>query len=237
MFFSRQVKLFGILNAALLVGVFGTTIQLRAQHEHHGQHSPSASQPATVEFKGSPYLLDTDPVTGEKLGDQAVIYLHEGRELRFVSEKTVAEFKAAPDKYLPAADQKMIARQLPFYALETCPVSSDKLNGAMGKAIEMIYMNRLVRFCCSGCLKDWKKDPAKYFAKIDEAIIKKQGPTYPLDTCVVTGKKYDPEPGKHVELIVGSRLVRLCCPECQQAVVKDPLKHLQIIDEAHKKTK
>jgi transposase-like protein len=44
----------------------------------------------------------------------------------------------------------------------------------MGMALELIYKqegkpDRLVRFCCKGCEKDFNKDPAKYLKKIDDA--------------------------------------------------------------------
>lgn len=65
------------------------------------------------------------------------------------------------------------------YPLETCVVSGDKLEGSdMGAPVDYVYKeegkpDRLVRFCCKGCVKDFKKDPAKYLKKIDEAVAAK----------------------------------------------------------------
>jgi hypothetical protein len=61
------------------------------------------------------------------------------------------------------------------YPLTTCVVSGEALEGGdMGGPIDYIHKeegkpDRLVRFCCSSCVKKFKKDPAKYLAKLDAA--------------------------------------------------------------------
>ena len=52
--------------------------------------------------------------------------------------------------------------------LTTCPVSGDKL-GEMGKPYVFTYQGQEVKLCCSGCKKDFEKDPAKYMEKIRAA--------------------------------------------------------------------
>ena len=52
--------------------------------------------------------------------------------------------------------------------LTNCPVSGDKL-GEMGKPYTFVYQGQEVKLCCSGCKKDFDKDPAKYLKKIREA--------------------------------------------------------------------
>jgi len=52
--------------------------------------------------------------------------------------------------------------------LTTCPVSGDKL-GEMGPPYVFTYQGQEVKLCCSGCKKDFEKDPAKYLAKIRAA--------------------------------------------------------------------
>ena len=67
------------------------------------------------------------------------------------------------------------------YPLSTCVVSSDELaDSGMGKPIDYVHHekgkpDRLVRFCCRDCVRDFKKDPAKYLAMIDAATAKKAG--------------------------------------------------------------
>ena len=52
--------------------------------------------------------------------------------------------------------------------LATCPVSGEKL-GEMGKPYVFVYKEQEVKLCCSGCKKDFDKDPAKYLKKIRAA--------------------------------------------------------------------
>jgi YHS domain-containing protein len=52
--------------------------------------------------------------------------------------------------------------------LTTCPVSGEKL-GEMGKPCIFVYQGQEIKLCCSGCKKDFDKDPAKYVAKIQAA--------------------------------------------------------------------
>lgn len=224
----RRMLVLGIaLGTAMSLGVSSA----QAQDAHHGH---AATQPAKAHFIGDPYLLNTDPVTGGALGDKPVVYPHEGRELRFADQKSLDAFKADPAKYLPKVDEQMIAQQMPFYPLDTCMVSSDKLGGEMGKPVDLIYRNRLVRFCCTDCVKDFQKDPDKFIAKLNDAVIAKQGPTYPLTTCTVSGDKLGGEMGKPVDLVVGNRLVRFCCGDCQKDFNQDPARFLKMIDDAAK---
>ena len=52
--------------------------------------------------------------------------------------------------------------------MTTCPVSGEKL-GEMGKPYVFTYQGQEVKLCCSGCKKDFDKDPAKYVKKIQDA--------------------------------------------------------------------
>ena len=52
--------------------------------------------------------------------------------------------------------------------LTTCPVSGEKL-GEMGKPMVFVYQGQEVKLCCSGCKKDFDKDPAPYIKKIQDA--------------------------------------------------------------------
>jgi hypothetical protein len=57
--------------------------------------------------------------------------------------------------------------------LTTCVVSGEGLT-EMGEPIDFIYKkegqpDRLVKFCCKQCIGKFKRDPAKYLAKLDAA--------------------------------------------------------------------
>ena len=57
-------------------------------------------------------------------------------------------------------------------SLKTCVVSGEKL-GDHGKPYVFTHEGQEVKLCCKDCLKDFKKEPAKYMAKINEAAGKK----------------------------------------------------------------
>ena len=67
-----------------------------------------------------------------------------------------------------AADKKDEKKE---YPLKTCVVTEEKL-GSMGKPYVIKHEGKEVQFCCKGCEKDFKKEPAKYLKKIDEASKK-----------------------------------------------------------------
>ena len=117
------------------------------------------------------------------------------------------------------------------YPLDTCVVSGKKL-GEMGDPVIVQVKGREVRLCCPGCKAKLEANPDEYLKKIDKAVIDKQKPAYPLDTCVVSGKKLDTNA---VDYVLKNRLVRLCCKDCIAALEKDPAKYLAKIDEAAKK--
>lgn len=96
----------------------------------------------------------------------------------------------------------------------------------MGEPVSFVHKNRLVRFCCADCKADFLKDPAKYVAKLDAAVIEKQGKNYSAKTCVVSGEEFGGEMGEPVDYVIGNRLVRLCCNGCVKKLRKDPLTYL-----------
>jgi YHS domain-containing protein len=81
----------------------------------------------------------------------------------------IAAFAAAPLAAF-AAEKKDDTSKKP-YPLETCVVSGEKLDG-MGKEFVFTYEGQEIKLCCKSCLKDFKKDPAKYMKKIQEAEAK-----------------------------------------------------------------
>lgn len=115
----------------------------------------------------------------------------------------------------------------PYY-LSDCPVSSKKL-GSMGDPVIKIYDGREVRFCCPACPEKFEKDKAANLAKLDEKIIKDQGPLYPLKTSVVTEKAL---PVKPVDFVYGNRLVRVGADSEKAEFLKNPKKYLEQLDKA-----
>lgn len=133
----------------------------------------------------------------------------------------------APD---PGVDAKIVAQQLPSYPLTTCPISNEALD-AMGKPMDLVHEGRLVRLCCKSCVKEFKKDPSKTLKAIDAAVIQAQSPTYPLKTCPVSGEELGGM-GEPLDLVHGTRLVRLCCKGCIKGFQKDPAVAMAKVDAA-----
>lgn len=112
------------------------------------------------------------------------------------------------------------------YALDTCPISGGKL-GSMGDAVVKTYDGREVRFCCASCPPKFEKDQAKSMGKLDETMIKDQLPHYPVENSIVTGKKL---PAKPIDWIYNNRLVRLGDESEKAEFLKDPSKHMAMLD-------
>src|SRR5690606_12549118 len=76
--------------------------------------SPSPAAPA-AERNADPYTLPVDPVSGERLGKNAIVREYDGREVRFASERTAERFEADLKANLAALDERMIEDQAAFY--------------------------------------------------------------------------------------------------------------------------
>ena len=131
------------------------------------------------------------------------------------------------DKAEKTDEAAIIAVQLPSYPLTTCVISGEEIEDVEN----VVHEGRLVRLCCGNCKKEFAKDPAKYIAQIDAAVIKAQLPTYPLQTCPVSEEELGgmDEPINYVH---GTRLVRFCCKSCVKSFKKDPAETMAVIDAA-----
>ena len=184
------------------------------------------------ETVGDPYPLETCPVSGLTLGEMGppIVWIHEGREVRFCCTNCINKFEEEPSKFLEKADQRIIEQQLPYYPLTSCPVSGQALR-SMGGPVDLVYNNRLVRFCCKGCVRGFKKDPGPTLAKLDDAVIAAQSEAYPFEACPISRQKLV-SMGEPVDYIVGNRLVRFCCTGCIGRFYRAPAVHLAALNDA-----
>jgi hypothetical protein len=108
-------------------------------------------------------------------------FAHEGHNKD--SEKAPAQDTAGMNKPVDSA------ASVAAYPMNKCVVSGDKLeDGDMGPPINYVYKqdgnpDRLVRLCCKGCVKDFKKNPEKYLKMIDEAAAAKAKGQKPVEAA------------------------------------------------------
>lgn len=203
-------------------------------HDHSATHADSRAA-ELAEAKDAVQSSDAYPLMVDPLGDplvdvqEPVALNHEGRKLLFASEENAQAFKADPEKYLGAVDQMIIKQQKPLYPMTTCVVSGEELGGEMGDPIDYVYGNRLVRFCCKMCKAKFNKDPDAYLAKINEAVVESQTPGYPMQTCVVSGEELGEDMGEPHDYVIGTRLVRFCCPMCVKKFEANPAHYLSML--------
>lgn len=223
-----------LLLGAVCVSLVGIAGAADAQ-DSHGVHGPKMAHGKT---QGPPtlnvYPLNTDPVTGEALGEEPVIIDYEGRQLRFANQKNVETFRKDPQPILQKLDQRIIEQQTDSYPLETCPITGAKL-GSMGEPVNRVYGNQLVRFCCAGCPAQFEENLDENLAKLNQAALEVQQESYPLETCVVSGEPLHGM-GEPVDMLVNGQLVRLCCNHCKMQFSEQPAKYLEKIDAAREAT-
>lgn len=195
----------------------------------------AAAQQAEAPAYSEPYLLTTCPVAGGPVGDKPTAVTLAGRTIHVCCAKCKAAAEADPAGTLAKVDALIADQQRALYPLTHCVVMSDEslvAEDGADTAKEVVVGNRLFRVCCPGCIKQVKKDPAKFAAILDEAALKAQQTTYPLAHCVVNPKKaFSAEAPAH-EFMVAGRLVRTCCKNCEVKVRAEPLKYVGAVDAA-----
>jgi YHS domain-containing protein len=144
---------------------------------------------AIIKQQKARYPLTTCIVRGRSLkrDDRAPVdHVFYNRYVRFCCQECLRAFRKEPRKYLEKLDAAVIKTQLKKYPLDTCVVSGERL-GSMGDAVNYVHANRLVRFCCAGCIKSFRKDPVKYTAKLRS----KHGATHGGDPKAHRGRDHD----------------------------------------------
>ena len=210
-------------------------------HSSHAATDKPAADQGDKKVEGlpnyvvEPYPMQTCVVAGSELGSMGkpISLVHEGREVKFCCPPCEPKFKEDPDKFLKKIDEAVIAQQSPTYPLETCLISGDPLGD---KPVDFVYENRLVRFCCEMCVDGFLKNPNASLAKLNEAAVKAQLKDYPATKCPVAGGDLG-SMGKPVNMMVGHRLVRLCCAGCDKKVKADPVGVLNKVYGAPEKPK
>ena len=134
-----------------------------------GLASASAAE-KRVKLKVKPYPMDTCIVSDEKLGSMgdAVVFTEGDQEIALCCESCKKDF--AKNKKANLAKIDAAAKKVKPYPLAKCIVSDEALED--DKAVGVVFEGREYLLCCKGCLKDFKKDTAKFAKKLDAASKK-----------------------------------------------------------------
>lgn len=216
------------------------TLQLWTCEEHEQFRMPVKGECPLCEKKlvrrrvewVEPYPMDTCVVSGQKLGSMGdpIVMTHEGREVRFCCAGCIKRFEDNAAEYWGKINEQIIEQQLAYYPTATCFVSGEALD-SMGEPVNYVHNNRLVRFCCKGCLRGFKKDSAPVLAALDTTVIEQQMAEYPLESCPIS-KQALGSMGEPVDYVVANRLVRFCCGGCAYGFYKDASTHLAALNKA-----
>lgn len=173
--------------------------------------SPAATDDASVIQAQLPsYPLTTCPCCDAKLGDKPVDVVVNGRLVRVCAQGCVETAKTKAAEAIAKIDAGVIAAQKASYPLATCPVKGEPLGE---DSVDVVSGTKLVRVCCKRCAGAVQKDATAAMAKVDAGWIEAGKKTYKLDVCPVSGEKLG-SMGEPVDVLYGTRLVRLCCKSC-----------------------
>lgn len=221
-----------MLNRTLLACAFVAVAALSAALAPLAPRTPAPA--AGSDYSGDPYPLETCPVSGEKLGKDAVTVVLEGMkdaklngtQVKFCCPKCVEGFKADPAKYTGKMNEAIV-KAAGEYPIKACIVMTDEVIDSDAKIV--VHHNRVYRLCCKKCVTRFERDPSKYVQEFEARVIAAQKPAYKANTCPVSGK---PLGDGAVDMVLKDRLVRVCCPGCVGAVKADPAAAFAKIDAA-----
>ena len=208
--------------------------------------SSTPEPPKKAERIGAPYMLEVCAVSGKKLPANGGVVLimdgksdprQEGREIRFCCNGCQGRFSQDPAKFIPKIDELIIADQMPRYPKSVpCIVMTDEMlpdpTGKDARDCKMIVINnRLVRLCCSKCIRMFRKEPAKYLEVLDAAVIAEAKASGKIKTCATNGR---PLGDRANWFVLGDRGIATCCKGCQPKAIADPRATFARVDAAQK---
>lgn len=146
----------------------------------------------------------------------------ESRELRVCDQQCLEDLKGNYFSFLEAIDARILVEQGDDYPLKTCLVDGTPLKGK--EPVNFVLRNRMFRVCCDDCRYKIEEEPAKYFTKLNAAVVKEQKESYPIETCIVSKK---PLGKAAVDHVCTNLLVRLADPSQIARFNESPGKYLE----------
>jgi hypothetical protein len=134
----------------------------------------------------------------------------------------------ASDRALGASAERVAHAQRPSYPLSTCLVTGRVLRRE--SLVEVVIDGSLVRVADAAAAREVQADPTAWLARLREAVRGTEGPRYPLEVCPVDGRVLDDD---RLEVVLGTRLVRVCCEHCSLATKAAPGPVLAALDDAY----
>ncbi|MEE2718466.1 MAG: hypothetical protein VX727_01610 [Planctomycetota bacterium] len=153
-----------------------------------------------------------------------------GVDVSFCCPPCIKPYEDDYAAYRKRIGDQIVVLELAYYPTDRCIVTGREL-GKETAAIDHVLGNRLVRVADEAAVARLEADPDTYNQKLDRIIIEAERKDYPLTTCVVQGSTLDPK-RPPAEVVVGNRLMKLCCAGCAGKIRATPYLYVQKVNEA-----
>ena len=172
------------------------------------------------------------PKTGADAGamGKATRRVINGVDVTFCCPPCIKPYEENYAEYRQKIDGQIVVLELPYYPTTKCIVTGNEL-GKETSPVDYVLGNRLVRLENRECIERLKAEPDTYNRKLDELIIAAERKDYPLTTCIVSDGPLDPDKPA-AEVVVGNRLMKLCCGGCTGKIREQPYVYVKKINEA-----
>ena len=131
------------------------------------------------------------------------------------------------------ADTGLIA-PLPNIETDDLETMQAQVEAAGGRIVAPIFAfpgGRRFHFATEESAEAFAAAPGDLVPAVDEELIATQSEGYPMDTCPVTGEPLG-SMGEPVDVLLGHRLVKLCCGGCEGQAADDPGAAIEKLDAA-----
>ncbi len=166
-----------------------------------------------------PKVQETCPLSGKPISKEAFVQA-DGKKVYFCCKGCSGKYEADPAKY-----KAKLAGCYTYMNAPTCPVSGKPADLARKLATD----DGAVYFCCGGCEKAYKADPAKYADKVAEQRKALAAMDRVQVICPLSGKPANPK----VFAEVNWEKVAFCCEGCKGKYEADPAKYQARLDASY----
>ena len=199
---SNKSSLLGLLVVPLLAVTLGLAAP---QGEEEGKADETLT--VVVPFYGNPNC----PFMGKPVKPDAYIE-HEGQKAYFCCSRCKAKAEADPAAVVARAYAEMETIENEF-----CPVGKHETSSE--KAVEVTFQGHRLTLCCSGCEGKFEKSPNLFLTM----ALHPDAEVLNAETCPASANAVDAD----THVIIGDKIVRLCCPKCVKAAQADPAATLE----------